>query len=46
MLGRQMCKLSKTGGMFKCEAGKKELTPSRMGRFQGYGVYLYSYGTG
>ena len=35
-----MCKLSETGGMFKCETGKKELTTSRMGRFQGYGVCL------
>ena len=38
MQGRQMRKLSETGGMFKCEAGKKELTPTCMGRLQGYGV--------
>ena len=41
-----MCKLSETGGMFKCEAGKKEFAPSRVGRLQGYGIYLYPYGKG
>ena len=42
MQGRQMCRLSETGGMFKCETAKQELTPSCMGRLQGYGIEVGS----